>query len=147
MPAATTAVPAWSVVTVDAVRHRERLLEQLRQWGAGMHVARRALPSRWYAAHDIAARPYRSRLASIDGGATDRDRGEAAAVDLWDAVSTAWALVRWLATARMDNAPGVEHIVAELHAAGRWLARYPVSVAAHDEAIDRLFVVDAETTP
>lgn len=145
--ATATVAPSWSIVAADAVRHREQLLEHVRRWGAGLHVARRGLPSRWVAAWDIAARPHRLRLVAADIGSTDRDRAEAAADDLWDAVATAWALVRWLSTARLDGAPGVEHVVAELHAAGRWLAWYPVFVSAHDRAIDGLFKVDPEATP
>lgn len=134
-----TTVATWSIIAADATRHREHLLEHVRQWGAGYHATGRALPSRWVAAWDIAVRPHRLRIVNADMGATDRDRAEAAADDLWDAVATAWALVRWLGTARPDGAPGVEHVVAELHTAGRWLAHYPLAVAAHDQAIDRLF--------
>lgn len=143
---ATATLPTWAMIAADADRHRARVLEELRQWGAALHVARRApgVPSRWLAAIDAAGRPVRSRIASVDATATDRDRAEAEAADLWDAVAVSWGFVRWLAIARLEQAPPVEHLVAELHAAGRWLALYPVSVAAHDQAVAALFAPDAE---
>jgi hypothetical protein len=55
-----------------------------------------------------------------------------------------WSLVRWLRVERLEHDPGVEHVVAELQTAGRWLADYPVVVSAHDSAIARLFVPDEE---
>lgn len=143
---ATATLPTWATIAADADRHREHVLEELRQWGAALHVARRApgVPSRWVAALDAAGHPVRSQLVSVDATATDRDRADAAAADLWDAVAVAWGLVRWIAIARLDRCPAVEHVVAELHAAGRWLALYPVSVAAHDLAVAALFAPDAE---
>jgi len=139
----TATVPTWCDIAADAGRHREQVLEQVRRWGAALHVARRApgVPSRWLAALDAAGRPYRSRIVAVDHLATDRDRGEAAADDLWDAVAVSWCFVRWLARARLEQAPAVDHLLAELHVAGRWLARYRVSVAAHDRAVAGLFEI------
>lgn len=144
---ATATLPTWATIAADAALHREHVLEQLRQWGAALHVARRShgVPSRWLAAMDAAGRPMRSRLVSCDPKATDRDRAEAAAYDLWDAVAVVWAFVRWLPSARLEQSPAVERVVAELYAAGRWLAAYPVSVAEHDRAIAALFAPDTET--
>lgn len=143
---ATATLPTWAMIGADADRHRGRVLEQVRQWGAELHVARRApgMPSRWLAVVDAAGRPYRSRLAATDATATDRDRAEAAADDLWDAVAVAWCFVRWLGERRLEQSPAVEHLVAELHAAGRWLARYRVSVAHHERAVADLFAPVAE---
>jgi hypothetical protein len=76
--------------------------------------------------------------------ATDRDHAEAAADDLWDLVAVAWGFLRWLAETRPAGAPPVERVVAELQLAGRWLAGYRVSSAAHDLAIDRLFSPEPE---
>lgn len=143
----TTTLPAWSVLAADAARHRRHVGEQLRQWGAMFHArgCRRGLPSRWRAAVDFAARPYRTRLASFDHGSTDRDRGEAAADDLWDCVSLTWCFVRWAQAEKLEHDPGLDHVFAELQAAGRWLAEYPVAVAGHDAAVAGLFSAEGET--
>jgi len=140
-------VSPWSTIADEAIRHREQVLEQLRQWGARLHLARLPTPTRWAAAHDAAGRPFRLRILQADEGATDRDRAEAAADDLWDALAVAWGLVRSFAGARPAAVPPLERVVAELQLAGRWLAGYRVSVAAHERAIDRLFTGDAEPTP
>lgn len=137
----TATLPTWSMIAADAARHREQIGEELRRWGA-VHHARgrhRRCPSRWLAAFDATSRPYRSRLAGLDHTSTDRDRGEAAADDLWDAVALSWSFVRWAAADKLDHAPGTEHLFAELQSAGRWLAEYPVSVSGHDAAIAGLF--------
>lgn len=137
----TATLPTWSIIAADAARHREQIREELRQWGAGLHARgrHRGHPSRWTAALDAASRPYRSRLAGLDRTSTDRDRGEAAADDLWDAVAVAWAFVRWANAEKPAHAPGTEHVFAELQSAGRWLAEYPVAVAGHDAAVSALF--------
>jgi len=137
----TATLPTWSMIAADAGRHREYVREQLREWGAGFHVRSRGrgFPSRWLAAFDSTSRPYRSRLASVDTGSTDRDRAEAAADDLWDAVASTWCFVRWVQAERLEHAPATDHVFAELQSAGRWLAEYPVAVAGHDAAIDGLF--------
>ena len=140
----TATLPAWSVIAGDAVRHRQDIHEHLRKWGAMLHVklANRGYPSMWLSAMDAAGRGYRLRLASVAGQtSTQRDIGEATADDLWDAVAASWAFVRWAIAEKADGAPGVEHVIAELHAAGRWLADYPVAVAGHDAAINRLFAM------
>jgi len=151
----TATLPAWSVIAGDAVRHRQDIHEHLRKWGAKLHVGvfktacrlgveipHHDYPSMWLAAMDAAGRGYRVRLASVAGQAsTQRDIGEAAADDLWDAVAAGWAFVRWYAALPVKHSPGVEHVIAELHAAGRWLANYPVSVARHDAEIANLFAV------
>lgn len=136
-----TAAPItpWATIATEANAHREQVLEQLRQWGAALRLAGVPTPSRWVAAHDATARPYRLRIVDADWAATDRDAAEAAADDLWDAVASVWSLLRWLATDRPEGAPPVDRLVAELQLAGRWLASYRRSVAAHDSAIDRLF--------
>lgn len=137
----TTTLPTWSMIAADAARHREQIREELRRWGAVLHTRgrHRGFPSRWSAALDATSRPYRSRLAGFDHESTDRDRGEAAADDLWDAVAVAWAFIRWANAEKLDHAPGTEHVFAELQSAGRWLAEYPVAVAGHDAAIAGLF--------
>lgn len=155
----TATLPAWSVIAGDAVRHRQDIHEHLRKWGAKLHVgvfkttARlhvqappdHGYPSMWLAAMDAAGRGYRLRLASVAGQAsTQRDIGEAAADDLWDAVAASWAFVRWYAALPVKHSPGVEHVIAELHAAGRWLADYPVAVAGHDAAIAGLFAMGSQ---
>lgn len=145
----TETLPAWSVIAADAMRLRASVHEHLRHWGAMFHARRRAsgYPSRWIAAMDSAAHPPRTSLAYAELGSTDRDRAEAAADDLWDSVAVAWAFVRWLQGERLELSPGVEHVVAELHAAGRWLAEYPVAVAGHDAAIARLFAAGERVAP
>ena len=134
-------LPAWHELDSEATRLRREVGERLRQWGAVLHARgrHRGLPSRWMAAFDSTRRPYRSRLAQIDNTSTDRDHAEAAADDLWDAVAQSWCLVTWANAERLEHAPPVEHLIAELHAAGRWLASYPVTLAGHDTAIAELF--------
>ena len=134
-------LPTWAEVDTEATRLRREVGERLRQWGAVLHARgrHRGLPSRWLAAFDSTQRPYRSRLAQIDNTSTDRDQAEAAADDLWDAVAQSWCLVTWANAERLEHAPPVEHLIAELHAAGRWLASYPVALAGHDAAIAELF--------
>jgi hypothetical protein len=138
----TAALATWAIVTADAGRHRGRVLEELRSWAALQHAASRGgpLPGHWHAAHGTAARPARTRLVAIDDTGSDRDRAEAAADDLWDAVAEAWGFVKWARGHRPPPAPGLEHLLAELAAAGRWLADYPVTVAAHDAALAALFL-------
>ena len=137
---ATVTLPTWCMIAADATRHREQLLEHVRRWGAAYHaVGGRALPSRWLAAWDLSSRPVRWRIAAPDLASTDRDRAEAAADDLWDATAVAWQFVRWAGGARLERSPPLEHVVAELHAVGRWLAVSRVFVATHDLAVDRLF--------
>lgn len=137
---ATVTLPTWCMIAADATHHREQLLEHVRRWGAAYHaVGGRALPSRWLAAWDLSSRPVRSRMVDVDTTATDRDRAEAAADDLWDATAVAWQFVRWAGGARLERSPPLEHVVAELHAVGRWLAVSRVFVATHDLAVDRLF--------
>jgi hypothetical protein len=145
----TATLPTWSVIAADATRYRERIGEQVRTWGAMHHATTcgAPVPSRWLAAIDSTSRPPRTRLLAVDLQATDRDRAEAAADDLWDAVAVAWCFVRWLQTERPTRDPGAEHVIAELYSAGRWLANYPVNVSAHDAAIDRLFLADGGATP
>jgi hypothetical protein len=137
----TAALVTWAIVTADAGRQRERVLEQLRSWAALQHAASRGgpLPGHWHAAYGTAARPPRTRLVALDDAASDRDRAEAAADDLWDAVAEAWAFVKWARRHRPPPAAGLEHLLAELASAGRWLADYPVTVAAHDAALAALF--------
>jgi hypothetical protein len=141
-----TALPTWSMIAADATRYRQRIGDHLRTWAAMLHARSRSrgVPSRWLAAYDSTTRPIRSRLAAASRESTDRDHAEAAADDLWDTAATAWALVRWLQVERLEHDPGVEHVVAELQAAGRWLAEYPVVVSAHESAIARLFAADSE---
>lgn len=134
-------LPTWSAIATGASHRRELVGEYLRRWAAGLHAASRrpGLPSRWVAAFDTATRPYRSRLVTFDESTTTRDQAEAASEDLWDAVAAAWAFVRWANREKLEHAPGLEHVAAELHAAGRWLAEYPVLVAGHERAISELF--------
>jgi hypothetical protein len=135
----TATLATWSMLTADAGRYRRRLLEQVREWGAAYHANGRALPSRWLCAWDLANRPVRCRIVAADAGASDRERAEAAADDLWDAVAVGWQFAQWAAKARLGPSQGLEHVVAELQAAGRWLAAYPVAVAGHDRALAVLF--------
>jgi len=138
----TAALATWAIVTADAVRHRERVLEELRSWAALQHAASRGrgLPGHWHAAYGTAARPARTRLVALDDTASERDRAEAAADDLWDAVAAAWGFVKWGRGHRPPPSAGLEHLLAELAAAGRWLGDYPVTLAAHDAAVAALFL-------
>jgi sugar (pentulose or hexulose) kinase len=54
-------------------------------------------------------------------------------------VAEAWGFVKWARGHRPPPAPGLEHLLAEMAAAGRWLADYPVTVAAHDAPLAALF--------
>jgi hypothetical protein len=93
------------------------------------------VPTHVIAAMDALRHPYRLRLVAIDDGHTSRELAEAAADDLWDATATVHAAMRHMPR---DDAP-VEHVAAELVEAGRWLAAWPVLVARHDRAMERLF--------
>jgi hypothetical protein len=137
-------VPSWVSIAAHAGRIREQVGECARRWGAAYHVATRggAMPNHWVAVVCITSKPIRSGIAASDPDSSDRDHGEAAADDLWDAVAVGWSFVKWLAESRLPHDPGAERIVAELQAAGRWLAEYPVMVSAHDAAIARLFCSD-----
>jgi hypothetical protein len=139
---------AWIVLAEEANCHLRDLRARLRTWGAMHHARRRApgRPSLWIAAFDAVERPPRSRICWQSDETTDRDVGESAADDLWDAAAASWAFVSWLHKERLPHDPGSEHLVAELLAAGRWLARYPVEVAGHDAAIDGLFCSPVEST-
>lgn len=132
-----TTLPTWGDITTDAHRQRLAVFEEVRRWSARTHAATRApIPTRAIATLDALSRPIRTRLVECDIDTTDRDRAHAAAGDLWDAVSQAWALVR-----SFDRLPGppLEHVVAELVAAGRWLAAFPVLIERHEREIDKLF--------
>lgn len=133
----TAAVPAWDTIAAEAEVRRLALLEDVRSWAARAHARsrNRQTRSRLVAALDGLSRPPRTRLVSLDTTATDRDRAEAAAADLWDATSQTWALVR----SAQKTDPGTEHVVAELSEVGRWLADFPVLTARHDREIERLF--------
>jgi len=48
-----------------------------------------------------------------------------------------WCMIAADATHHREQL--LEHVVAELHAVGRWLAVSRVFVANHDLAVDRLF--------
>ncbi len=132
-----TILPAWDSIAAEADARRAALLESVRSWAARAHARSRdrETRSRIAATLDGLSRPIRTRLVSRDAGATDRDRAEAAADDLWDATAQVWVLVR---SARKTD-PGTEHVVAELSEVGRWLADFPVLTARHDREIDRLF--------
>jgi len=133
----TLSVRPWEDLAADAAGRRTALFEHLRTWAARLHVKKRsAVSTRTTAALDALARPFRSAIAARDQDATSRDRAEAAADDLWDAVAAVWSLVR---SVDKSDAPALEHVVAELSECGRWLARYPVDVARHDQAISDLF--------
>lgn len=136
-----TTIPSWVSLAAHAGRIREQVGESLRRWGALHHAKSLGgeMPSRWMAAVWMTTRPVRCSIAAASADSTDRDFAEAAADDLWDAVAVAWSFVRWVAESRLPHDPGTERIVAELHAAGRWLAEYPVAVAAHEAALSHLF--------
>ena len=142
----TAELPTWAMIAADARRVRERLAGELRTWGALFHAHRRGpgMPGYWHAAHVASVQPVRERLLAGDLTASDRDRAEAAADDLWDAVAAGWAFAGWLRGQHLDEAPAVEHVTAELIFAGRWLARYPVTIAAHEAAVAELFAVAEE---
>jgi hypothetical protein len=139
---------AWLVLAEEANCFLRDLRERLRMWGAMHHALSRApgRPGRWVAAFDAVERPPRSRICWASDESTDRDVGESAADDLWDAVAASWALVTWLHRERLPDDPGSEHLVADLLAAGRWLAQYPVEVSGHDAAIADLFAAPARAT-
>ena len=133
-------LPTWSMVAADAHRRRGLLLDHVRQWSALAHARSRGSTSwKTVAALDALSRPMRTRLVSAAADATDRERAEAASDDLWDAVAVCYSLV---ASVRGKDVPALEHVLAELAEAGRWLAAYPVTVARHDREIDRLFRED-----
>lgn len=133
----TATLAAWETILADAESRRLALLETVRSWAARAHLRSRDTQtrSRIAATLDGLSRPPRTRLVSSDTTATDRDRTEALAADLWDATAQTWALVR--STLKTD--PGTEHVVAELSEVGRWLGNFPVLIARHDREIERLF--------
>ena len=134
----TATLPTWDMLTADGNARRLALFHHVRSWAAQRHVRRHgdATPGRCLAALDALVRPTRTRLVSCDINATRRDVAEAAADDLWDAVCCSWAFVRAVPVA---DGPPTEHVVAELAAAGRWLAVWPVHLAAHNRAVAELF--------
>lgn len=140
-----TALPTWDMLAADAHARRLALFGHVRAWAAQRHARRHgdATPGRCLAALDALVRPMRTRLVRHDPNATRRDAAEAAADDLWDAVCCSWAFVRAVPVA---DGPPTEHVAAELAAAGRWLAVWPVHLAAHNRALAELFEVPAEVT-
>lgn len=134
----TSKLPAWDTIADAADGRRRSLLEHVRRWSARLHVETRSrrTPTRILAVLDGLSRPARTRIASTSIDATDRDRAEAAADDLWDGVAQTWALV---GSSGGTAVPALEHVLAELAEAGRWLAEFPVLVAAHDREIEKLF--------
>lgn len=133
----TATVPTWGDITTQAHRQRLAVLAEVRRWSARTHASTRApIPTRAIATLDALSRPIRARLVERDIDTTDRDRADAAAADLWDGVAQTWSLVR-----SFDRIPGppLEHVVAELVAAGRWLAEFPVLIERHQRELDKLF--------
>lgn len=125
----------WDELATDAERIRGALWHHVRDWAAAVHVTTRARTTsgRVWAALDATARPARVRLVTLHDH-TPRERAEAEALDLWDAVAAVWSAVNHA----HDVAQAV-HVVAELHTAGRWLASFPVHAARHELAMAELF--------
>lgn len=133
----TATLQMWDTLNAEATGRLQCLAGHVRAWAAATYaMATSGTPGHVVAALDATSRPTRTRLVARDDTATDRDRATAAADDLWDAVAVVWCMVR--RTPR-DDAPDVEHVVAELHAAGRWLAKFPVHVHRHEKALAELF--------
>ena len=141
-----TTIAGWPTLAADATTRLDVLAGHVRAWAAARHARGRTseTPGHVVAALDAATRPPRTRLVARDLDATDRDRAEAAADDLWDAVAATWAMVRRLA--REDDAD-VGAVVVELHTAGGWLAAFPVHASRHDRAISDLFNTAAVVRP
>ena len=133
----TTTLSSWRVLWMEAVVRRAELWQHVRRWAATRHCRGRGrpVPTHVMAAMDALRHPYRLRLLMLNADPTARELAEAAADDLWDATATVHAAMRHMPR---DDAP-VEHVAAELVEAGRWLAAWPVLVARHDRAMDRLF--------
>jgi len=148
MPYSKSPPVPFIVLAEEANTYLRDIRDRLRTWGAIYHARRRApgRPGRWVAAFDAATNPPRSSICWASDESTDRDIGESAADDLWDAVAASWALVTWLHRERLPNDPGSEHLVADLLAAGRWLGQYPVELAGHDDAIADLFAAPVRAT-
>jgi hypothetical protein len=129
-------MPSWDTLTADANTRRQQLWHHVREWAARHHAStrNRSTPGRVLAALDATARPPRSRLVALHD-ATQHEVAEAAANDLWDATAVVWAMVKHAP----EHAHGLHHVVAELQAAGRWLAAFPVHTAQHERALAELF--------
>jgi hypothetical protein len=142
MNAATVA--GWDQLAAEAGRRRVALWCHVREYAARVHATsrRRETPGHVWAALDATTRPPRVRLLLLHDH-TQREYAEAASADLWDAVAAVWALVK----RSPADAARLQHVVAELQEAGRWLAAWPVHMAAHDRAIGELFETAASVRP
>ena len=129
-------LPEWHEIADEGHRLNENVWERLRGVAARQHLEHPSvpMPGRLIAAIDMLAHPLRSKLTARDANATDRDRATAIADDLHDAVGQCWLLLPTL-----EEHAGPERVVAELVAAGRWLAQVPVWGAQHEQQVEQLF--------
>lgn len=135
----TTAASTWAIATTDAAAFLARLRGHLRTWAALQHARSMggAVSGYWYAAYEAVRRPVRVSIVTATGTATEREQADATADDLWDAVANARAFVRWARRRRRTGSPALEPLEAEVRAAEKWLADYPISVAIFEAAAAR----------
>lgn len=131
-----TPIASWETLAAEAGTRRKALWRHVREWAARVHTAARTreTPGWTWAALDATSRPQRVILLRADDH-TEREHAEAAADDLWDATAVVWAMVKHTP----HEAARLQHVVAELQEAGRWLAAFPVHVATHNRAMAELF--------